>query len=107
MILARQKLPPFAKLIDQESDLVMIYCGTMAWKIAPPEGDRVASLLYPKDADPALYRWPVKNKRTLVMGGDEDAGKIQLLIVELLRQGASAVHLYQNEQLVEYERPES
>ncbi len=75
----------------------MIYCGTRAWQLAAPyEGteavtERVPSIVYPKHHDPAEYRWPVNGLDVLVFQGDEDIMKVNLLVIELLNQGALRV----------------
>lgn len=104
-----KKLPPFAKHLDPNDEFTMIYCGTRAWELAtpvsPPKGDRVASLAYPRDADPQIYKWPVKDKDVLIIAGDENAQKVGLLVIELIRQGAFTVHVYRDNTLVTYDRP--
>jgi hypothetical protein len=69
----------------------MIYCGAKAWQLARPKGDRVASLVYPNRADPADFRWPVMDKKVVILGSHEGDAKIQLLVIELLSQGANTV----------------
>ena len=91
MSVAQRQLPPFANQIDHASDLVMIYCGSKAWELARPEGERVASLVYPILRDPREFRWPVKDKKVVILEGDEDDMKVKLLVIELLSQGAECV----------------
>lgn len=96
--------PPFAAKIDKESDLVMIYCGARAWELAKPEGERVASLVFPRNRDPADFRWPVQGRQVLVLAQDEPDSAVEILVVELLNAGADIVHVrYSDELLVHYD----
>lgn len=88
----RLPLPPFGQDIDPKDDLVMVYCGRRAWKLAEPSNERVASLAFPRGRDPAQYRWPVHSKQVLVHACGEKQGPVDLLIVELLRAGARIVY---------------
>jgi hypothetical protein len=99
--------PPFATQIDHECHLVTIYCGRRAWEIAKPSQTRVASLAFPRDSDPAIYDWPVRGKEVLVLRSDEQLSKIQLLVLELLRQGATHVWCYLDGKCVGYANPDA
>lgn len=87
--------PPFGQQIDQAHDLVMIYCGRRAWELAKPEGERVASLVFPRGRDPAEFNWPVRGRQVavFVLAEGPKQGEIDLLVVELLRAGARRVHV--------------
>jgi len=88
----RQKLPPYGRHPAIASGgLVMIYCGSRAFKLAAPTDNRVPSVVYPKNTDPALYRWPVEGHDVLIFPKDEEPMKINILIIELLNQGAARV----------------
>lgn len=115
--------PPYARQIDPEG-MVMIYCGRKAWRLAAP-GDqpggvismpctdyevgpfkRVASLVFPRGADPAGFKWPVKGRQVMVLGGDAAAEELDLLAIELLRAGAFEVHVrYSELRLASYLNP--
>ena len=84
-------LPPYANQIDRADELVMIYCGKRAWQLARPDQDRVASLIFPAGRDPQDYRWPVSGKRVIVFGLGEPRMPTDLLIIELIRNGAAVV----------------
>lgn len=125
----RQKLPPYANLIDAESDLVMIYCGEKAWELAKPgtvtapgkailrdslglldlckfadrEFERVASIVYPRRADPGAYRWPVKDKDVLILSMGELRTVTDPLVMELLHQGARCVWVREGDALTHYD----
>ncbi len=86
-------LPPYANQIDKTDDLVMVYCGPRAWKLAPPSENRVASLIFPTRRGPQDYRWPVHSKRVLVLAMAEPRMSVDLLIIELLRNGAQIVYV--------------
>jgi len=103
----RPPLPPFANEIDPSHDLVMIYCGKRAWRLAEPNDQRVASIAFPRGADPGRYRWPVHSKRCLVLACGEPQRPVDLLVIELLRQGAATVFTKYTEssELVEYVNP--
>jgi hypothetical protein len=92
----RKPLPPYASHIDRADELVMVYCGKKAWRLAAPAPDRVASLIYPAGRDPQDYRWPVHSKRVLVLGLGEPRMSVDLLIIELLRSGARIVYVDYN-----------
>ena len=85
--------PPYAAQIERADDLVMIYWGARAWKLARPEADRVASLVFPYYKKPSEYRWPVKGKDVLIMM-DEPQYSADELVYELFSAGANVVHLY-------------
>ena len=90
----RSKLPPFGNQIDRDHDLVMIYCGARAWKLAKPDmPNRIASLVFPKNRDPSEFKWPVEGKNVLVFAQDEENSAVDLLTVELLRAGARIVNV--------------
>jgi hypothetical protein len=123
------KLPPYANLIDAESDLVMIYCGEKAWKIAKPgyviyagrpilddclglldfckfadrEFERVASIVYPRRTDPGTYRWPVKDKGVLILAMGELRTVTDPLVMDLLHQGARYVSVREGDTLTHYD----
>jgi len=88
---ARLPLPPYANQIDRADELTMIYCGRRAWKLAEPGPGRVASLVFPTGRDPAEYRWPVHSRDVIVFALDELRMAVDLLVIELLRNGASRV----------------
>jgi hypothetical protein len=91
---ARSKLlPPYANQIDQADDLVVVYCGPRAWKLAAPAQDRVASLIFPAGRDPQAYAWPVAGKEVLVLGQAEPRMSVDFLVIELLRNDASLVYV--------------
>jgi hypothetical protein len=97
-------LAPFSHLIDPKDDFVMIYCGRRAWKLAAPAKNRVASLAFPRNRDPADFKWPVEGKTVLVFSGGEPDEMVDLLVIELLRAGAKTVHArYRDESLIEYD----
>lgn len=124
-----RKLPPFANLIDAESDLVMIYCGEKAWELAKPgkvsapgkpyfydslglldlckfadrEFERVASIVYPRRSDPGNYRWPVKDKGVLILSMGELRTVTDPLVMELLHQGARCVSVREGDTLTHYD----
>ena len=118
---AHQRLPPFAQLIDPADDLVMIYCGEKAWRLARGGavswveylagwnvaegggGERVASLVFPRRADPCAYRWPVKDKQVLVFACGELQAVTDPLVMELLHQGAVYVGVWADGQLTDYD----
>lgn len=125
----RRKLPPYANLIDVESDLVMIYCGEKAWKLAKPGTvaapgkpyfddslglldlckfsdrpfERVASIVYPRRADPGEYSWPVKDKGVLILSMGELRTVTDPLVMELLHQGARFVSVREGNTLTHYD----
>ena len=103
----RPPLPPFANQIEPADDLVMVYCGPKAWKLAAPSDGRVASIAYPRGEDPSRYRWPVHSKHVLVLACGEPQRPVDLLVIELLRQGAHTVFAKYNEgpMLVQYNNP--
>lgn len=113
-----KKLPPFARAINPDDSLVMIYCGEKAWRLAQggpvswveylagwdKTKERVASLVFPKNRDPGEFSWPVKGKQVLVLACDEPDDAVDLLAVELLRAGADLVHVrYSDERLAHYD----
>lgn len=124
-----RKLPPYANLIDGESDLVMIYCGERAWKLAKPgtvtypgkpilddclglldfckfadrEFERVASIVYPRRTDPGSYSWPVKDKWALILSMGELRTVTDPLVMELLHQGARCVSVREGIALTHYD----
>jgi hypothetical protein len=98
-------LPPFAREIDRFDDLVMVYCGQHAYEFARPNRPfRVASLAFPRRADPSAYRWPVRGKQVLVFGKDEPRAAIDALVMELLQQGAYRVMTYCKREFVDYDQ---
>jgi hypothetical protein len=99
------KSPPYAAQIDRDGDLVMIYCGRSAWELAKPVGaERVASLVFPRNRDPADFNWPVIGKQVLVLAQDEEDAAVDLLAIELLRAGGDLVHVrYADERLETYD----
>jgi hypothetical protein len=125
----QRKWPPYAKLIDAESDLVMIYCGDKAWDLAKPGPtavrgkpyfsdtmgllslckfpddtfERVASIVYPRRAEPESYLWPVKGKHALVLSMGEPRAVTDPLVMELLHQGARCVSVREGETLTHYD----
>lgn len=125
----QRKWPPYAKLIDADSDLVMIYCGEKAWNLAKPgpvavpgkpyfddtlgllsgckfrddHFERVASIVYPRRTDPENYRWPVKDKDVLVLAMGELRTVTDPLVMELLHQGARCVAVREGETLTYYD----
>jgi hypothetical protein len=84
-------LPPYGNQINHADELIIIYCGQRAWRLASPERGRVASLIFPCGRDPEEYRWPVNGKSVLVLALDEPRQVVDILVVELLRQGADSV----------------
>jgi hypothetical protein len=124
-----KKLPPFARLIPPDDELVMIYCGEKAWMLANPGPavapgrpfisdflgllnsckfrdvpfERVASIVYPRRADPGAYRWPVQAKMVVVFAGGELQTVTDPLVMELLHQGAIYVGVWANEALTDYD----
>lgn len=113
-----KKLPPFARAIDTVSDLVFIYCGEKAWRIAQggavswveylagwdkDGGDRVASLVFPRRENPEAYRWPVKDKKVIVFAGGELQVVTDPLVMELLHQGALYVGVWADGVLTDYD----
>ena len=97
-------LPPFSNQIDPEHSMVMIYCGRRAWQLAKPEGERVASLVFPRQRDPAHFKWPVEGRHVLVLGGDAADEDVDLLVIELLRAGADLVDVrYQGGRVEQYD----
>ena len=126
---SRKQLPPYAKLIDAESDLVMIYCGDKAWQLAKPgaasapkrpyfddelglldlckfpdvEFERVASVVYPRRADPQNYQWPVRGKGVLILAMGESRTVTDPLVMELLHQGARCVSVRENGAITHYD----
>jgi hypothetical protein len=106
-VIKRLPLPPFANQIEHADELVMIYCGERAWRLAQPAADRVASLAYPKGRAAADFMWPVHSKRVLVLGMGEPRRDIDLLCIELLRTGASTVYARYDaaEPLITYNNP--
>jgi hypothetical protein len=126
---SQRKLPPFARLIDPDDDLVMIYCGEKAWNLAKPgpalepgrpgvadplgvlasckfrdtEFERVASIVYPRRSDPSAYRWPVHEKMVLIFACGEAQTVTDPLVMELLHQGAIYVGVWANEALIGYD----
>lgn len=125
----RLKSPPFAHQINREDDLVMIYCGEKAWRLAKPglsaapggpilpdplglldqckfpdkEFERVASLVFPRRADPGEYRWPVKDKQVLILSMGELRTVTDPLVMELLHQGARSVWVREGSSLTHYD----
>jgi hypothetical protein len=114
----KQQAPPFAKLIDMREELVLIYCGAKAWSLARPgprkatvnfdelsiQGDRVASLAFPRRADPKAYRWPVKGKRVVIFAGGEHKDVTDYLAWVLLVQGSYCVGVYDDTgKFIEYD----
>ena len=124
-----QKLPPFARAIEPDDDLVMIYCGEKAWNLAKPgkvaipgkpyfddtlglldlckfrddDFERVASLVYPRRAAPEDYRWPVKGKHVLILAMGELRTVTDPLVMELLHQGARCVSVREGDTLIHYD----
>lgn len=129
MSATRLKAPPFAHQIRREDDLVMIYCGEKAWQLAKPgpvvapgkpilpdpmglldqckfsdrEFERVASLVFPRRADPSEYRWPVKDKQVLIMAIGELRTATDPLVMELLHQGARLVAVREGDSVTYYD----
>lgn len=127
-----RKSPPYARLIDAESDLVMIYCGEKAWELAKPGTayapgkpyfndtlgllddckfadrpfERVASIVYPRRADPESYSWPVKGKGVLILAMGELRTVTDPLVMELLHQGARFVSVRENGTITHYDLTE-
>ncbi len=125
----RRQFPPYARLIDAESDLVMIYCGEKAWSLAKPgpavapgapalpdplgvlvdckfppiEFERVASLVYPRRSPPENYRWPVSGKNVLIFAMGEPLAATDPLVMELLHQGARRVSVCEGATLTDYD----
>ena len=100
---ARRQLPPFAHDINLSDDLVMIYAGKRAWKLAEPGESRVASLAFPRGRKPSAYTWPVHSKQVLILAGGEKREIVDLLIIELLRAGARVVHVKEGDEVVTYD----
>lgn len=113
-----KKLPPFARLIDPADDLVMIYCGEKAWRLAQggavswveyldgwgaDGGERVPSLVFPRRQNPDAYRWPVKDKLVIVFACGELQAVTDPLVMELLHQGALYVGVRADGVLTEYD----
>lgn len=125
----QRKWPPYARLIDADSDLVMIYCGEKAWNLAKPgpvacpgkpyiddslglldlckfpddQFERVASIVYPRRSDPESYHWPVKDKIVLVLSMGELRSATDPLVMELLHQGARSVSVREGVTLTHYD----
>lgn len=74
-------------------NLVHVYCGARGWQLAKPSQERTASIVYPADRDPALYRWPVAGRHVLVFALDCPLEAVDLLVVELLRANAACVQV--------------
>jgi hypothetical protein len=106
-VFKRLPLPPFANQIDRSDELVMIYAGARAWDLAQPGPNRVASIAFPKGRKASDFRWPVHSKRCLVIGCGEPRRDVDLLAIELLRQGTAVVYAKydQDEPVVTYNNP--
>jgi hypothetical protein len=124
-----RKWPPYARLIDAESDLVMIYCGEKAWNLAKAgpamepgkpsvadplgvlgsckfrdtEFERVPSIVFPRRSDPESYRWPVQGKHVFIFAREEPRTATDPLVMELLHQGAIYVGVWANDTLTDYD----
>jgi hypothetical protein len=126
---SRRQSPPYARQIDAESDLVMIYCGERAWSLAKPGPafapgapgvsdplgvlsdckfppvlfDRVASLVYPQRSPPESYRWPVQGKHALIFPMGQPLAATDPLVMELLHQGARCVSVCEGDTFTHYD----
>jgi hypothetical protein len=91
----RRVLPPFGAQLAADDPLPIVYVGGggKAWRLAEPKGDRPASMVLPKGADPAAYTWPTHSRDVLIMDLGADRDQVLQLAVELLRQGARVVHV--------------
>lgn len=113
-----QKMPPFARAIDPADELVMIYCGEKAWRLAQSGavswveylagwdkdgGERVPSLVFPRQHSPDAYRWPVKDKLVIIFSCGELQAITDPLVMELLHQGAVYVGLWHEGVLTDYD----
>lgn len=85
-------LPPYAKSARIIAKTLWIRCGQQGWKFMranPQSGECV----FPGDLPASTYRWPVDDLVCQLVGGDCPIPRISALVIELLKNGASEVHL--------------
>lgn len=85
-------LPPYANRARIIAGQLWIRCGQQGWRFmrAHPES---GECVFPGDLPASAYRWPVDGLVCWLVGGDCPIPRISALVVELLKNGASEVHL--------------